>query len=114
MSTKLLKAMKAYHNPSCATIADFEEDYTRPSKIKRLLGKWRKNKDDLNIGLVVSHIIAIYNVFEPGFATPHLYERCGAENRTSLNTFLVVLGRSWDFVDFDKELHQAIKDFLER
>jgi len=114
MSSKILKAMRAYHNPSCLTIADFKEDYSRPSKIKRLLGKWRKSKDDLNVGLVIAHIIAVYNVFNTDFATPHLYERCGPENRTALNTFLVVLARSWDFVDVDRELQLRIKAHMER
>lgn len=106
--------MSAYHNPTCATIADFEEDLQLPSKIKRLLGRWKKDPDDLNVRLVINHITTYYTVFRPDFATRTLYERVGAGNRTALNTFLVILKYSWDFVDVNRDLAKLINAELAR
>lgn len=101
--------MHCYSNPSCGSIADFEEDWRRPSQIKRLLGRWNKDKNDINVRLTIAHIITFYNVFEPDFATHQLFKRVGSQNRTGLNTFLVALERSYDFVDIDRDLYYQIK-----
>ncbi len=95
-------------------MADFEEDLQLPSKIKRLLGRWRKDPNDLNVRLVINHITTYYTVFNTDYATRTLYERSGGPNRTALNTFLVILKWSWDFADVDRDLAKQINAELGR
>jgi len=58
----LLHAAKYYKN-TLATWDDFISDYNRFIYLKRLLNRYKTNKDDLKIRLIINHVIIIANVF---------------------------------------------------
>jgi len=58
----ILYAMKAYDNPLCKSIEEFNEDMNRIKYIKRLLNRYDKKKV-LKERLILNHIIILNNVF---------------------------------------------------
>jgi hypothetical protein len=58
----LMYAMKAYDNPICKSIHEFNEDMNRIKYIKRLLNRYDKKKV-LKERLILNHIIILNNVF---------------------------------------------------
>lgn len=60
--TFLLYAMKAYDNPMCKGIQEFNDDLTRVKYVKRLLNRYDKKKV-LKERLILNHIILLNNVF---------------------------------------------------
>ena len=57
-------AAKAYDNPSCIDILEFNDDLNRIKYIKRLLNK-HLEKNDLKERLILNHIIILGNLFGP-------------------------------------------------
>lgn len=60
--TFLLYAMKAYDNPTCKGMQEFNDDLTRVKYVKRLLNRYDKRKT-LKERLILNHIILLNNVF---------------------------------------------------
>ena len=83
-----LFAMKMYSNPFYTGIEEFKEDIHRIKYVKRLLLRYKKNHS-LKERLILNHIIILQNVF-------------GAEGCTRIL-----------FYKLNKELHSALKAFLE-
>lgn len=81
-------AMKIYSNPLYTGIDEFKEDMYRIKYVKRLLLRYKKNHS-LKERLILNHIIILQNVF-------------GAEGCTRIL-----------FYKLNKELHPALKAFLE-
>lgn len=59
----MLYAAKAYENPNCTDILEFNDDINRIKYIKRLFNK-HLEKNDLKERLIVNHLVVLYNVFE--------------------------------------------------
>ena len=57
-----LYAAKNYDNPSCTGLDDFYEDLNHIKYIKRLLNRFT-SKGELKEGLIINHILSIYNIF---------------------------------------------------
>lgn len=81
-------AMKMYSNPLYTGIDEFKEDMHRIKYVKRLLLRYKKNHS-LKERLILNHIIILQNVF-------------GAEPCARIL-----------FYKLNKELHSALKAFLE-
>lgn len=81
-------AMKMYSNPLYTGIDEFKEDMHRVKYVKRLLLRYKKNHS-LKERLILNHIIILQNVF-------------GAEPCARIL-----------FYKLNKELHSALKAFLE-
>lgn len=62
-----LYAVSVYSNPDCNSSLEFEEDYLRIKYLKTLVNRYLNNKQ-INIRILINHIICIQNVF-PGEAT---------------------------------------------
>tara|TARA_R100000005_G_C4961325_1_gene177887 strand:+ start:481 stop:846 length:366 start_codon:yes stop_codon:yes gene_type:complete len=91
-SNFLIFAIKNYENPQSLTEDDFHDDLKRLKYIKRLINKYL-NGNDLNINLVLNHIIVLYNVFGDA-ATPMLFHKISdTESRSVLKAFLDFIGR---------------------
>lgn len=58
----MMYAMKAYDNPFCKGLNEFNEDMNRIKYIKRLLNRYDKKKV-LKERLILNHIIILNNVF---------------------------------------------------
>ena len=85
-----LFAAGQYSNPSCSTLAEFEEDYLRVKYLKMMLNKLVNNRET-NMRIIVNHIICLSNVF-PGEATAKiLFSEFDPSMWNILCTFLVYL-----------------------
>jgi len=102
-------ALTKYDAPGKASVEDFVEDYSRPVKIRKLLSRYKKGKS-LNIRLVINHIVITRNVFADDYFKELLIEMIGESYYTELNTFLVFMKLSLDFIKVDQTLLQMIKD----
>ena len=114
MSKKIQLALRSYNNPACSTIDEFREDYRKASHVKRLMNDHRRKGKDLNIKLIVNHIISVYNVFDPDFAYSHLVATVAQENYVTLNTFLYFLKMTFDMVDINEEMLAQIKEEMSK
>jgi hypothetical protein len=72
-------------------MSEFEEDIGRVKSIKKLLGKYLKNKTDLNERLILNHIIILANVFGVEFSVRLLFFNMSKEHYSVLTTFLLYL-----------------------
>ena len=59
----MVYAMKAYNNPNCMDLEEFQEDLKRIKYIKRLFKKYLET-GSLRTRLIVNHIIVLYNVLD--------------------------------------------------
>ena len=81
--------IKAYENSPCL-ISEFEKDYKRVQYIKRLVGKYQKNKK-ISERLILNHIIVLGNVFGPILTAKLLFLRIDEKFYSVIKTFLVYL-----------------------
>lgn len=58
----VLVAAKAYDNPACHSVEEFQEDLMKFTYIKRLFIKYR-DKGELRERLVLNHLIVVFNLF---------------------------------------------------
>ena len=116
--TFILYAAKHYDNPHCFDINEFYDDLKRFKYLKRLLIKYKDNKD-LRERLILNHIIVLYNVFGD-VATKMLFDKIDKDCWNALVTFLVYLNRMPDTVPeyginlSDIKLDEAIIEVLRK
>ncbi len=86
----ILYAMKAYENPHCMGVDEFQEDLNRTKYIKRLFRKYQRN-NVLRERLILNHIIIFCNVFgvQPGIRM--LFFKMERDLHEYLKTFLLYL-----------------------
>jgi hypothetical protein len=87
----ILFAIKNYENPNSVTEDDFYEDMKRFKWIKRSLKKY-KERNELNIHLILNHFIILYNVFNDA-ATPLLFYQLEPRYWSVAKTIISYLGR---------------------
>ena len=85
-----LFAAQNYNNPECLDIEEFKEDLARFKYLKRLLRRY-EIADDLQIRLILNHIIVLYNVFGIEAANRMLWYKIEPEHWTYIKPFLVFL-----------------------
>jgi hypothetical protein len=112
VTIKFNVAIASYSNPCCATLADFEEDFKRPVKIRRVLAKWTKTRTIQSPRGLVNQIVIWHNVFRQPFASAHLADHVGEDLYPALNAVLLAMGRSMDMVVVDRELFKIVKESL--
>jgi hypothetical protein len=88
--TFMLYAMKAYDNPMCKSINEFNEDLNRIKYIKRLLNRYDKRKI-LKERLILNHIIILNNVFGNEFCSRILFFKVCPKLHPYLKSFLEYL-----------------------
>ena len=103
----MVYAMKAYNNPNCMDLEEFQEDLKRIKYIKRLFKKYLET-GSLRTRLIVNHIIVLYNVFEPEATKTMLFFKCEDNMLNALKTFLVFLNYMRDDEHIDIQLDQKI------
>ena len=86
----ILYAMKAYENPHCMGLDEFNEDLNRTKYIKRLFRKYQRN-NVLRERLILNHIIIFCNVFGVQSGIRMLFFRMEEDLYSSLKTFLLYL-----------------------
>lgn len=83
-------ALQMYNNPSCGGIDEFQQDMLRIKYVKRLLHRYAKT-GDVSARLLLNHVIAIYNVFQPSAVSRLLFFRTNPEAWSALKTVLEYL-----------------------
>jgi hypothetical protein len=112
-------AMKSYENPHCTTIEEFEKDLERISYLNKLFYRYYE-KSDLNAGLMLNHIIILYNVFDVEACTEMLFFKTKKEYWSGLKTFLTFLSympnyiKSVSIKDSDIAIDNKIADELRK
>lgn len=86
---------------------DIEEDLIRVRHIKKLIGRLKNGY--INERLIINHIMILFNVFQPSFTVHILKSTFNSVDWIYVNTFLVFLKRSPDFVNVDDNLLEYLK-----
>lgn len=87
----LLFAIKHYDNPQSTTKEDFFDDMKKFKYVKRLIKRYKKT-GDLQIHLIVNHLITLFNIFNEA-TIPLLFLKLEHELWPTLKSFLVFLNR---------------------
>jgi hypothetical protein len=87
----LLFAIKYYDNPQSTTKEDFFDDMKKFKYVKRLVKRYKKT-GDLQIHLIINHIITLFNIFNDA-TIPLLFLKLEDELWPTLKSFLVFLDR---------------------
>jgi len=85
-----LFAGKYYNNPQCTSIEEFQEDLLKFKYLKKLFTRYNNN-DDLQVRLILNHIIVLYNVFDREACTAMLYHKINNTSWDALTTFVIFL-----------------------
>jgi hypothetical protein len=85
-----LYAAQNYNNPECIDVEEFKEDLARFKYLKRLLRRYEIT-EDLQVRLILNHIIVIYNVFGIESANKMIWYKIEPEHWTYIKPFLVFL-----------------------
>ena len=93
----LLFAMRHYTNTQCSGIEEFQDDFSVPVHIKKLLTRYQVN-GCLKSQLIINHVISFLNVFEADAALSILFFRIDQRQHIVLKTILVFLRRCPDFI----------------
>lgn len=84
-------AMRAYDNPQCVSLLEFEEDLKKFTYLHKLLKRYSRT-GVLKERLILNHIIILYNLFGQT-ATDMLFLKIDEEHWSALVTFLIYLRR---------------------
>jgi len=93
----LIYAIKHYDNPTCKGTSEFHDDLKRFRYIKRLLKKYKSEKD-LKDRLLLNHIVVIINLFGPEASPKMLFFKIEKTFWPQLKTFLVFLNHMPDVI----------------
>jgi len=93
----LIYAIKHYDNPTCKGTSEFHDDLKRFRYIKRLLKKYKSEKD-LKDRLLLNHIVVIINLFGPEASPKMLFFKIEKAFWPQLKTFLVFLNHMPDVI----------------
>jgi hypothetical protein len=85
-----LYAARHYRNNQCLDVKEFYDDILRFLYLHRLLRKYKEG-GDINIRLVLNHIITIYNVFGIQAANRMILFKIDDDLHPVLKTFLAFL-----------------------
>ena len=102
-----LFAAQNYNNPECIDIEEFKEDLARFKYLKRLLRRYELN-DELQVRLILNHIIVIYNVFGIEAANRMIWYKIEPEHWTYIKPFLVFL----NYLPIDEKVEVALDPYI--
>ena len=87
----LLYASKCYSNPQCSSVEEFYEDLNRFKYLKRLFKRYEL-EGDLQIRLILNHIVVIYNMFGIEGGHKLTFFKIHRNHWQYLKPFLIYLG----------------------
>jgi hypothetical protein len=85
-----LYAAQNYNNPECIDVEEFKEDLARFKYLKRLLRRYEVT-EDLQVRLILNHLIVLYNIFGIEAANKMIWYKIEPEHWTYIKPFLVFL-----------------------
>lgn len=83
-------AMKAYDNPSCKTLVEFEEDLSKFSNLVRLCSK---DMNEAETNTLLNAVMTLLNIFEASECIRMMFFKAKREDWYKLKTVLVFLNR---------------------
>ena len=102
-----LYAAQNYNNPECIDIEEFKEDLARFKYLKRLLRRYELT-EDLQVRLILNHIIVIYNVFGIESANRMIWYKIEPEHWTYIKPFLVFL----NYLPIDEKVYVPLDPYI--
>lgn len=117
-SNYILYAMKAYENPHCMGVEEFQEDLNRTKYIKRLFRKYQRN-NVLRERLILNHIIIFCNVFGVQAGIRMLFYKMELDLHSYLKTFLIYLdyvpihmddGELFENITIDEQIADVLRN----
>jgi hypothetical protein len=106
-------AMKAYDNPSCVDIVEFESDLRKIQYCKKLLRKYSPD-DEVTFRLLMNNLIIFYNLFGKSGTDMLLYKVKEEKLRSILVPLIMYLGHANDsLLDLSINIEESIVDFLD-
>ncbi len=106
-SNFMLYAAKHYDNPCCYDVLEFYEDLNRIRTIKKIFVRF-KDSSEMNVGLVVNHIVVMCNTFGVEASTKMLVFKL-RDFLDLLKPFLELLGCMPEIVEGIGFNNQTIK-----
>lgn len=97
-------AMKAYDNPSCKTLIEFEEDLAKFSNLVRLCSR---GTSPIETHLMLNAVVTLLNIFEPTECIRMMFFKVKKNDWDKLKTILVYLNRMPD------SIHGIVEDTTE-
>lgn len=86
-----LYAIKAYDNPYCLNLQEFEDDLKKIRTIKKLISHEANDDDSSNVRLLVNYFISFYNVFNHLSGTDILFFKLEDRHKPYANAILTFL-----------------------
>lgn len=109
-STDISKLWDHYRkNKPVVDITEFREDINRFVYVKRLLRRY-KNSGDLNVRLLINHLVVLYNVFDQ-LATTYIVKSSSKDIHDELFAVLIFLNRIPE--DFDVMYNHKVLEILD-
>ena len=117
-SNYILYAMKAYENPHCMGVEEFQEDLNRTKYIKRLFRKYQRI-NVLRERLILNHIIIFCNVFGVQAGIRMLFYKMELDLHSYLKTFLIYLdyvpihmdgGELFENITIDEQIADVLRN----
>jgi len=102
-----LYAAQNYTNPECIDIEEFKEDLARFKYLKRLLRRYELT-EDLQVRLILNHIIVLYNVFGIEPANKMIWYKIEKEHWTYIKPFLVFL----NYLPIDEKVDVPLDPYI--
>lgn len=117
----LLHAMKNYDMKLSTSVDEFSNDLKRFQYLKRLFNRY-KESEDLQLRLILNHIIVLYNCFGPATTTMLFFKLQDKEFHKYLKTILIFLERvprvvyyedkaiNMDSIDIDENIDRELRN----
>jgi hypothetical protein len=108
----LAVAMKAYDNPSCVDITEFESDLRKIQYCKKLARKYTED-DEGTFRLLLNNLIIFFNLFGKAGTDMLLYKVKEEKLRSVIAPLIMYLGHANNaLLDLDINIEESILDFL--
>lgn len=89
----LATAMKAYDNPSCITVDEFNRDLYMITNIRKSIRKYL-NAEEVNIRLLVNYFVVLYNCFGSKATELLFYKITEKEHKAVMIPIITFIGRA--------------------
>jgi len=103
--TFVMVAMRAYDNPHCKTLIEFEEDLAKFSNLVRLCSK---DFGEIETVIIMNAVMTLLNIFEQEACIKMMFFKVKKVDWNKLKTVLTYLGRMPEAIPelgiIDKEL----------
>ena len=87
----ILYASRHYNNPGCTSIEEFYDDLKPFKYLARLFHRYQNNNRDLQIRLILNHLITLGNIFGVQPTIKMLLFKIKPEHYQTLKPFLIYL-----------------------